>query len=133
MKTSSFFTYQGLGRISIARFAPRRTPAGYRVFQPLAPGRWFKEVSAARYRELYFEEILGALDPKETLAKLHELSAGAEPVLLCWEQPPLTADNWCHRRMAAEWFEKALGIEVPELEPAATPSTQTSLFQGGRS
>ena len=29
MKTSSFFLYQGPGRISIARFAPKDIPPGY--------------------------------------------------------------------------------------------------------
>ena len=38
MKTSSFFSYTGPGRISIARFAPRGTPAGVRVYKRLAPG-----------------------------------------------------------------------------------------------
>jgi hypothetical protein len=45
VKTSSFRTYTGPGRISIARFAPRGHPAGYRVYSKLAPGPWFNKVS----------------------------------------------------------------------------------------
>jgi hypothetical protein len=60
------------------------------------------------------------LDPQHTWNQLHELAAGAEPVLLCWELPPFTASNWCHRRMAAAWFEDQLGIEVDELPHAHT-------------
>jgi hypothetical protein len=59
MKTSSFFLYTGPGRLSIARFAPRGSPAGYRIFKPLAPGSWFNSVDEATYRDLYFHEILG--------------------------------------------------------------------------
>jgi hypothetical protein len=114
MKTASFFTYQGPGRISIARFAPRGTPAGFRIFKDLAPGSWFNSVTPARYVELYAEEILSQMDPKETWDTLHEMAAGAEPVLLCWEKPT-DKDAWCHRRLAANWFAKQLGEVIPEL------------------
>lgn len=120
MKTASFFTYQGPGRISIARSAPRRTPSGFRVFRDLAPGKWFNSVDRAEYRELYLREILGRLDPRQTHERLIELAGPAEPVLLCWEKPPFDSKNWCHRRMVAEWFGETLGIEVPELEPGAS-------------
>jgi hypothetical protein len=40
-----------------------------------------------------------------------------EPVMLCFEKPPFTVTNWCHRRMAAAWLERELGIEVNELGP----------------
>jgi hypothetical protein len=58
----------------------------------------------ARYDELY-GDILAGLDPQE----IHE-SLGDNAVLLCWEKPGV----WCHRRLAAEWFEGALSIVVPE-------------------
>src|ERR1035437_7992640 len=92
MKTASFFTYTGPGRISIARFAPRNTPAGFRIYKPLAPGPWFNSVPEAEYRTLYFAQ-LALLDATAVVAKLHELAAGAEPVLLCYEKPPFTASN----------------------------------------
>jgi len=53
MKVSSFFDYQGPGRISIARYAPRGTPAGFRVYKPLAPGPWFNSVSRTEYERRY--------------------------------------------------------------------------------
>ncbi|MCL2822690.1 MAG: DUF488 domain-containing protein, partial [Polyangiaceae bacterium] len=115
MKTSCFAGYKGPGRICIARYAPRGTPAGYRVFKALAPGEWFKSVSKEQYMVLYDGEILAPLDPQKTWDTLHELAGGVEPVLLCWEKPPLTADNWCHRRIVSEWFESRLGVVVPEL------------------
>ncbi|MEZ4376229.1 MAG: DUF488 family protein [Polyangiaceae bacterium] len=120
MKTSCFKNYQGPGRISIARYAPRGTPSGYKVVKALAPGAWFNSVSQFEYRQRYFAQ-LEALDPEATWNELHRLARmtsgrDAEPVLLCWEKPPFTSKNWCHRRMVAEWFQRTLGREVPELE-----------------
>src|ERR1700739_2862254 len=40
--------YTGPDRISIARFAPRGHPAGYRIYSKLAPGPWFNSVSLRR-------------------------------------------------------------------------------------
>jgi hypothetical protein len=117
MKTAAFATYTGPGRISIARFAPRNTPAGFRIYKPLAPGKWFNSVPEDVYRELYFDQ-LALLDSTAVVAKLHELAAGAEPVLLCYEKPPFHASNWCHRRMVAEWLKTELGLIVPEVESA---------------
>ena len=115
MKTSSFRTYAGPGRISIARYAPRGTPAGFRVFRALAPGEWFNTASREEYRTLYYREILAPLDPRKTFDALVTMAAPADPVLLCWEKPPLTDTNWCHRRLVAEWLADTLGVEVPEM------------------
>lgn len=117
MQTSCFALYDGAGRVSIARFAPRGTPAGFRVCRELAPGDWFNRVDFDEYRARYLREILDKLDPKRTYERLCRLAGGAEPVLLCWEKPPFTARNFCHRRMVADWFERTLGVQVPEREP----------------
>lgn len=114
MKTASFYTYTGPGRISIARFAPRKTPAGFRMYKPLAPGPWFNSVPEAEYRKLYFAQ-LALLDPLAVVKDLEKLAAGAEPVLLCYERPPFNSTNWCHRTMVAEWLKKESGIEVLEI------------------
>jgi hypothetical protein len=114
MKTASFFAYQGPGRISIARYPPRGTPAGYRMYKKLAPGAWFNSVSRDEY-ERRFGEQLRALDPAEVKAELQSLAGEAEPVLLCWERTPFTEKNWCHRRIVARWLHETLGERVPEL------------------
>ena len=129
MKTSSFFTTKGAGRISIARFAPRDIAPGYREFRGLAPGKWFKSATKDAYEALYAEEILAPLDPRATYEALCALADGAEPVLLCWERPPLTDANWCHRRLVAAWFKETLGLHVPEADGG--PS-QVSLLERGR-
>ena len=114
MKTASFFTYDGPGRISIARWEPRDTPRGYRRYPALAPRREMLRMPYGRYRGIYFREILGRLDARQVAEELHRLAGEFEPVLLCWERPPFTRANYCHRRMVAEWFAQTLGLDVPE-------------------
>jgi hypothetical protein len=130
MKTASFFTYTGEGRVSISRFPPRNTPAGFRVFRALAPGAWFRTTNRGEYEELYALQLAN-LDPATVWADLHKMAGDAEPVLLCFERPPFTETNWCHRRLAAAWLTDALGHEIPELEhvaPALEPFIQGSLI-----
>jgi hypothetical protein len=121
MKTASFFTYFGPGRISIARSAPRGME-GFRVYRALAPGPWFLTTPYDRYVELYSEQ-LAKLDAAKVRSQLLALVAPAEPVLLCWERPPLrlpsAADpkgNWCHRTMVTAWFKAELGEILTEVE-----------------
>ena len=54
----------------------------------------------------YRHDVLGHLDPAKVAADL-----GPDAVLLCWE----AAGEDCHRRLVAEWLEKFLKIQVPEL------------------
>jgi hypothetical protein len=115
VKTSSFFDYVGLGRISIARFPPRRTPPGFRVYRALAPGPWFNSVAHEEYGRLYADQ-LALLDPAQVWADLHELAGEHEPILLCWERPQdlISGKTFCHRRRVAEFFRRTLGHVVPE-------------------
>jgi len=115
MKTASFYTYAGPGRISIARFAPRGVAAGFRVYKPLAPGPWFNSVDERRYRELYFAQ-LAKLDAATVVQQLEALAAGHEPTLLCYEMPSDIAagKTFCHRHMVAEWLQQRLGLVVAE-------------------
>lgn len=118
MKTSSWLTYCGPGRIGISLGSPRGQPAGYRLYKALAPTRPMLSMDRAEYEPLYLQ-ILARLDARRVWDDLHQLAAGAEPVLLCFEKPPFTATNWCHRRMAAAWLERELGVEVAELGTGA--------------
>ncbi len=119
MKTASFKTYTGPGRISIARWEPRGTPAGYRRYMALAPTREMMRMPEAQYREIYFRDIVGHLDAQVVWDDLNALAGGAEPVLLCWEKPPFSAANWCHRRIVAEWFADQLGRIILEHNPSS--------------
>jgi len=120
MKTSCFYLYSGEGRISIARTSPKHVLDGLKYYPALAPGKWLFDPAYkdyATYRERYFREILAPFDPQKIWDDLHALAGGHEPVLLCHEHyPDHKPDDWCHRRMVAEWFEQALGVPVPEME-----------------
>jgi hypothetical protein len=131
--TSNYWNYTGAGRIAISRGVPRNVPAGYKIYRALAPGIWFNKPpfceNEALYRERYFDEILKPLNAAQVYDDLLVLSGGHPPVLLCWEDVRKEG-QWCHRRMAGEWFEQELGFSVPEYQPAAreNSSLQTSLF-----
>jgi hypothetical protein len=114
MKTASFFTYFGEGRVSIARATPRKIKPGYKVYRNLAPGPWFNSVTRPQYEKLYFAQ-LAKLNAQDVAVELEALVAPHEPVLLCWERPPFTADNWCHRSMLADWFKREAGIVLLEI------------------
>lgn len=125
MKTASYYTYLGPGRVGISRFNPRGGISGYRVYRALAPWRGMLKLSEPEYRNTYFNEILAQLDPQKVVADLEALAGGHEPVLLCFERPPFTPTNWCHRRMVAEWLADKIGLDMSELERAggAAPPT----------
>ena len=111
MRTASFFTSTGPGRISIARWAPRGTPTDFAVYRPLNPAASMLKRERAEYEPLY-PAILARLDPHQVVADLHRLADPHEPVLLCWKRPPFTARVWCHRRLVAAWLECELGLVV---------------------
>ena len=114
MKTASWFTPlpDDHIRIGISRGAPRRMPAGYKLYKTLAPGPWFNSVGIDEYYSRYRTEILVPLDPRKVRDDLDRLAAGRTPVLLCYERPG--GADWCHRAMAAEWLAEALGFPIPE-------------------
>ena len=53
---------------------------------------------------------MSKISPEEAYAALSDLDVG-ETVLLCWEKP----GDFCHRRLVADWLEKAIGIKISEL------------------
>ena len=117
MKTSSHKLYRGPGRISISR-GNRWVAPGYLLFPGLMPLPFMLHsgIEPAEFTRLY-AGILAKLDPIATWDALHQMANGAEPVLMCWEKPPLSyPSNWCHRRQVAEWFQERLGETVDELD-----------------
>ncbi|HZZ32388.1 MAG TPA: hypothetical protein VFE10_10380 [Phenylobacterium sp.] len=121
MKTGSWTTVGPVrGRIGISLGSPRRQAAGYRLYRPLAPAGDMLRMSYEGYYPRY-QEILAALDPQKVWDEVHALAGvdgqgrQIEPILLCFEVPPWSENNWCHRRMAAKYLEGALGVSIPEL------------------
>jgi hypothetical protein len=74
VKTASFFTSAGAGRISIARWAPRGTPAGYRVYKALAPHKSMMGLPSEVFAILYRGCLLRALDARQVWEQLHALA-----------------------------------------------------------
>jgi hypothetical protein len=107
--TSNFKTAGHLLQaVAICRGLPRGWQG--RVYKPLAPS--WKLVKAGLSREafikVYRAEVLDKLDARQVIQDL-----GEGTILLCWEPP----GEFCHRRVAAAWLQKELGVEVPELNP----------------
>lgn len=105
--------------MSIARWPPRWWGAGKR-YAPLAPPADLLRRAKAglpwpEYVLEYRETVLDRLDPAKVYADL------SEAIILCWEKP---GDN-CHRRLVAEWLEKSLGVEVPELPSSNAHGSET--------
>ncbi|MDE0609227.1 MAG: hypothetical protein OXH77_04855 [Anaerolineaceae bacterium] len=116
MKTSCFSLYKGPGRVGISVGRPRNiNPGDYEVYPALAPEWSWLGLTRAEYLPLYHERLAG-LDAQQVWDELHALVPGEEPVLLCFEEPPFTADHWCHRQLVAQWFREELGQEVTEVE-----------------
>ncbi len=113
---TSSFLYTGTGRICIARWAPRSTPAGYKMYKKLAPDRDMLQMGYEKYHNRYIA-LLAELDPLTTLRELQSLAGNCTPVLLCWEIPPLSVEknNWCHRTIVADWFTTQLGVKTKEI------------------
>ncbi|USK72665.1 DUF488 family protein, N3 subclade [Peribacillus asahii] len=94
-------------------------PEGYRpIAISVGPPKWFNgpvdkrlapswammKKPRAEYDRLFAEQ-LNKLDAKKIASELPD-----KAVLLCYE----AHNDWCHRRMVAEWLEKELDIVVPE-------------------
>ena len=106
--------YQKSGSLPNAVGISQGVPKWYTgaLYKKLAPP-WeiVKIENEATFRRLYHEMVLSKLNP------VHVADDLEGKVLLCWELP----GQFCHRRLVAEWLEKNLLIEVPELDaPKAT-------------
>jgi uncharacterized protein (DUF488 family) len=105
MQTSNFARSKtDPNAVAISRGIPRWYKG--RRYMPLAPS-WelIEQKDATIYRQLYHEQVLSRLDPHQVYADL-----GPDAIMLCWESP----GKFCHRRLAAEWLENALGIKIDE-------------------
>jgi hypothetical protein len=98
--------------VAISRGVPRGWK-GRRELR-LAPSWEMLKMSPQDYDRNY-DALLSRLDARKLFEEI-----GDKTVLLCWEKPGFR----CHRRRVAEWFEKELGIAVPELGDNVPPYCQ---------
>jgi hypothetical protein len=75
-----------------------------------------KDIRRATRRQFSAEEKI-----RVVLEGLRGEESIAEPVLLGCERPPFSMTNFCHRRLVAEWFEREVGVEVPEVGQEPQP------------
>jgi hypothetical protein len=92
---------------------------GYKLdgfLRELAPfGIFGKDLSSEDFTAAYSERLdgIGADVISARLEGLRTASPSGRVVALCYE--PI--GQFCHRRLAAAWFEQHLGLVVPELQP----------------
>jgi len=101
------YTAAGLFPVSIALSARYFNGALYRK---LNPDYSYMNDLESEYTPK-FEQKLRNLSAKSVVKELEELSLGKDVVLLCHEK----AGEFCHRRLVADWLNRELGIDVPEL------------------
>lgn len=112
MKTS-YFAISSLHPDAVSIAAKKPDWYNGREYKKLAPKwDWWKKwkdegLGEEWYKEKYYETVLRKLDPKKVYQEL-----GENAVILCYEKP----GTFCHRRLVAEWLEKELKIEIPEVE-----------------
>ena len=96
--------------VSIARFCKFWTGERYLALAPLPD--MFGLNNPEEYKKQYAERILAKLDPRKVYEDL------SDAVILCYEkwEDIRSGKTFCHRRLVAEWLEKELGVEVPELQ-----------------
>ena len=108
---TGYFAISGTvpGAIAISRTIPKFFH-GPR-YLALAPTFEMLRCEKDIYTHQYYHKILHDLTPQKVYDDLIALAGKHEPILLCWER----SNTWCHRRLVAEWLEKALQIEIPEV------------------
>jgi uncharacterized protein YeaO (DUF488 family) len=117
--------------VGISRGVPRwRTPYRYKLLRLLAPSREAFGISEPQEFERAYKAELEKIGLERIVSELWRISEehGGRPlVMLCWERP----GEFCHRRVLADWIEKNVGVEVPELVPGmiqADDPAQERLF-----
>jgi hypothetical protein len=114
--------------------APIRSTAGHPRFRLdyrlaghatlITPMRWMLEINdEARYRAAYSDMLTskGLAAIQEELTTLATAASNEQLVLLCFcdlTVPP--PNNWCHRRIFADWWQNQTDIDVPELTDPQT-------------
>jgi len=124
LATCSYFEYKRqMGTaVRITRGAPRGALARWTdephwpTVPSLAPSAaiFHKGLTPEQFRDAYLRE-LEVTGPARIAAELREINDTAgQLVLLCFEKTAV-AEEQCHRRIFAAWWEATTGQAVPEL------------------
>lgn len=106
------YTVVGIVR-SMPRFRVKYQING-NIFQIAPPGYLWNENDMDRFREPYFKHL-----EKTGFDVLNEkiqsyVNLGKDVVFCCYEDVRLP-NEWCHRLLFAEWYEKKSKIKIEEL------------------
>ena len=110
-------------------------PLGYELRDQcymLAPRRDMLSMEKARYKNAYYAKLDAAGEQKvinyvRNLEKRAE-AEGKKLALLCFEDIR-NPEDWCHRRMFAEWWQEHTGEaieEIPEVDPPRVKKTKAA-------
>jgi uncharacterized protein (DUF488 family) len=106
METSNFArNSKNPNAVAISQGVPRWYK-GRRYMTLAPPWELVKIEDEKLFRKLYHTHVLAKLEPRTVFNEL-----GENAVLLCWEAP----GKFCHRRVVAEWLEKALNVTINEI------------------
>lgn len=131
LATSHFLNHDMIGETGRGAVRITARPPRYKLAFPivgtlgeLAPSRPILAITDQRTFEHQYHRQLDKLGVDQVIRGLdqmadrHEKAHGTRGlVLLCFER--VSAGEWCHRRMLADWLEEHAGIPVPELEDRA--------------
>ena len=119
MKTSFYYRVSKIEGIAdklvcISRTKPDWFPQGRDIPELMPSWKVLKsfqngEITELQYCQQYMEQ-LSKYDAHQLYTKICQ-KFGQDCILLCW----CNTKDFCHRQLAAEWFERSLGIKVPEL------------------
>ena len=110
-KAKSYPKNKGYKYISIARFNKFWKGEEFKKLAP--PAEIIKIEDEELYTNIYYEQVLSKLNPKQVYDEL-----GENAVLLCYESwdSIKSGKTFCHRRIVAKWLEKTIGVKVEELD-----------------
>lgn len=117
-------TQERIVPVSIARYPPKWY--GGHSYTALAPTAYMLSGSCSHEEYLSrYAELTWRMNAADVVKDLEQMSQGRDVALLCFEKP----GQFCHRRLAADWLHKELGIDVEEFGVSKNPvMEQGSLF-----
>jgi hypothetical protein len=122
METSNFANNQwhDLNGISISRYPATRQGFKGPEFPPLMPSSqlltWYKDTGDWAKYAISYNRQLTCLNAQNVWHHLESMAGASEPILICYESAKTLDTQPCHRRLVAAWFERELGMVVPEWE-----------------
>jgi len=113
--------------VAISRGLPKYETA-YKIagrIWDIAPARELYGASHFEFRRAYLRqlEVAGFQRIRRALAEYRDCGT----VVLCCFEDVRNPEDWCHRRMFAEWWERHTGQKIEEYPDPSTPKSQKNI------